>query len=260
MRRHPAVSTRPVACEAEKRGRTCAAISPQNACGCSTLRAYIALYSSSDLTCAAAAKSAGGGKTASGSCSSAIPSAWRGCARKNPAHDSLLFLTPSSSFFFSKKNKRERSKKSSKPIDLCPTPETMACLDDSPDPNDPRFQYQNEWHTGMMGAPCANPLCFLGSVFCPVCSACYVRRQSLEEDMSRYSCCQGYYDCMCFKAGSLGESSCPDVYNLLESCEYACARRDTGALKRQICWVDLSVVSTSQGCAFRARFLRRACW
>ena len=136
----------------------------------------------------------------------------------------------------------------------------MACLDDSPDPNDPRFQYQNEWHTGMMGAPCANPLCFLGSVFCPVCSACYVRRQSLEEDMSRYSCCQGYYDCMCFKAGSLGESSCPDVYNLLESCEYACARRDTGALKRQICWVDLSVVSTSQGCAFRARFLRRACW
>ena len=101
----------------------------------------------------------------------------------------------------------------------------MACLDDSPDPNDPRFQYQNEWHTGMMGAPCANPLCFLGSVFCPVCSACYVRRQSLEEDMSRYSCCQGYYDCMCFKAGSLGESSCPDVYNLLESCEYACAQR-----------------------------------
>ena len=93
----------------------------------------------------------------------------------------------------------------------------MACLDDSPDPNDPRFQYQNEWHTGMMGAPCANPLCFLGSLFCPQCSACLVRRQSLEEDMSRYSCCQGYYDSMCFKAGSLGESSCPDVYNLLES-------------------------------------------
>ena len=72
-------------------------------------------------------------------------------------------------------------------------------------------------YTGMMGAPCANPLCFLGSLFCPQCSACLVRRQSLEEDMSRYSCCQGYYDCMCFKAGSLGESICPDVYNLLES-------------------------------------------
>ena len=35
--------------------------------------------------------------------------------------------------------------------------------------------------------------------------------------MSRYSCCQGYYDCMCWKAGSLSESSCPDVCNFLES-------------------------------------------
>jgi hypothetical protein len=27
--------------------------------------------------------------------------------------------------------------------------------------------------------------------------------------MTRYKCCQGYFDCCCFKAGSCGEKSCP---------------------------------------------------
>ena len=29
----------------------------------------------------------------------------------------------------------------------------------------------------------------------------------LGKDMSKYRCCQGYADCMCFKAGSMGERS-----------------------------------------------------
>jgi len=36
--------------------------------------------------------------------------------------------------------------------------------------------------------------------------------------MEHYSCCQGYYDCLCWKAGSLGESSFPDGCNFLEAC------------------------------------------
>lgn len=35
--------------------------------------------------------------------------------------------------------------------------------------------------------------------------------------MSYYKCCQGYFDNPCFKAGSLGESSCPDVCNVIEA-------------------------------------------
>ena len=35
--------------------------------------------------------------------------------------------------------------------------------------------------------------------------------------MSRYVCCQGYINCCCFKAGSLGESSCPDLCLCLEA-------------------------------------------
>lgn len=35
--------------------------------------------------------------------------------------------------------------------------------------------------------------------------------------MSKYICCQGYMNCMCFKAGSCGESSCPELCLCLES-------------------------------------------
>ena len=36
--------------------------------------------------------------------------------------------------------------------------------------------------------------------------------------MSKYVCCQGYVNCCCFKAGSLGEESCPDICLCLEAC------------------------------------------
>jgi hypothetical protein len=41
---------------------------------------------------------------------------------------------------------------------------------------------------------------------------------NVEGKMEHYSCCQGYYDCLCWKAGSLGESSFPDGCNFLEAC------------------------------------------
>lgn len=35
--------------------------------------------------------------------------------------------------------------------------------------------------------------------------------------MSKYQCCQGYFNCCCIKAGTLGEESCPDLCLCLES-------------------------------------------
>mmetsp|Transcript_25067 Transcript_25067/g.58087 ORF Transcript_25067/g.58087 Transcript_25067/m.58087 type:complete len:251 (+) Transcript_25067:126-878(+) len=98
------------------------------------------------------------------------------------------------------------------------------CLDASPVPGDPRYGYQNTWNTGMVNAPCADPCCCLASLLFPCCSAMYVRKEVLGGSLERYKCCQGYYDCMCFKAGSLGEESMPEVCLCLEAllCE-ACS-------------------------------------
>ncbi|EKX37632.1 hypothetical protein GUITHDRAFT_165451 [Guillardia theta CCMP2712] len=91
------------------------------------------------------------------------------------------------------------------------------CLSGDSVPGDPRALYANEWNTGMCNAPCANPLCCLAGLLCPCPSACFIRRQALDTDMTRYKCCQGYYDFCCFQAGNFGESSCPDLCNGLEA-------------------------------------------
>mmetsp|Transcript_19102 Transcript_19102/g.27329 ORF Transcript_19102/g.27329 Transcript_19102/m.27329 type:complete len:214 (+) Transcript_19102:27-668(+) len=48
---------------------------------------------------------------------------------------------------------------------------------------------------------------------------CLLRRKVLNYDMTKYSCFQGYFNiCCCIKAGSCGESSCPDLCLFCESC------------------------------------------
>ncbi len=55
------------------------------------------------------------------------------------------------------------------------------------------------------------PVCLL-TYLLPCCCAYYTRYQVLQSDMSRYSCCQGYLDGVCcFRAGCLGEQSCPEL-------------------------------------------------
>jgi len=63
--------------------------------------------------------------------------------------------------------------------------------------------------TSMCDAPCSDPLCCCAACLCPCCTAFQVRRQVLDYDWTQYKCCQGYYDCCCFKAGSCCESTCP---------------------------------------------------
>ena len=52
------------------------------------------------------------------------------------------------------------------------------------------------------------PVCFLTYLF-PFCCAYYTRYRALDGDLSKYSCCQGYLDDKCFKAGMCKEKSCP---------------------------------------------------
>lgn len=74
-----------------------------------------------------------------------------------------------------------------------------------------------------MDSPCANGLVtftwFMGQ--CLPCTCCFtqilLRQKVLEGDMHKYQCCQGYVNNCCFKAGSLGEESCPFLCLVLEA-------------------------------------------
>eukprot|EP01040_Poterioochromonas_malhamensis_P000427 gene427-460_t len=86
------------------------------------------------------------------------------------------------------------------------------------------FHGQNTFQANMMEAPCAGGLStccwFLGQFLpftCCVTQYC-LRRKVLEYDMSKYTCCQGYFNICCFKAGACGEESCPDLCLCCESC------------------------------------------
>jgi hypothetical protein len=45
-----------------------------------------------------------------------------------------------------------------------------------------------------------------------------LRRKVLDGDMKLYSCCQGYYNCCCFKSGQCCEDTCPDLCLCIEGC------------------------------------------
>jgi hypothetical protein len=44
-----------------------------------------------------------------------------------------------------------------------------------------------------------------------------LRRKVLEGDMTKYRCCQGYFDVCCCRAGCYGEESCPEFCLCLET-------------------------------------------
>ena len=83
------------------------------------------------------------------------------------------------------------------------------------------------FRTTMMHAPCTSFTSFLYCLgqFIPCTMGItqyMLRRKVLEGDMGRYSCGQGYFDCLCFKAGNCCESSCPHVCAFLEGCFCNC--------------------------------------
>ena len=90
------------------------------------------------------------------------------------------------------------------------------CLDDSPTGSE-RDQFGRQWVTGLKDAPCAEPGCCIAAAFCPCPAAFKLRQEILGNDMSRYKCCQGYFDCCCFRAGEVGEQQCPEGYLCVET-------------------------------------------
>lgn len=122
----------------------------------------------------------------------------------------------------------------------------MACclmfFSDDPIDGDAKSGRPNRFQLSLMDGLTHNqPWCLL-TFLCPPCATYYSRYRVLDGDMSRYTCCQvsitlsaftttadntacchrtapqGYLNCACFKAGTMGESSCPEVCLALESC------------------------------------------
>jgi len=93
----------------------------------------------------------------------------------------------------------------------------LLCFDDSPFPNDARASRSGTFQISMFDALYKNqPICLL-TYFFPCCFAYYTRYKALDSDLKRYSCCQGYMDVCCFKAGMFDEKSCPSFCLFVES-------------------------------------------
>eukprot|EP01038_Epipyxis_sp_PR26KG_P012686 gene12686-17009_t len=93
----------------------------------------------------------------------------------------------------------------------------LLCFDDSPIPQDPKGFRRNQFQLSMMDTLSSNqPACCL-SYFLPCCASYYIRYKTLDGDMTRYTCCQGYMDNICFRSGSCGERSCPEFCLGVES-------------------------------------------
>lgn len=86
----------------------------------------------------------------------------------------------------------------------------MCCFcDDGPVDGD-KYPQGNMFKTGLMDAPCADPTCCCLACICNPCTQWELRRKILNYDMTKYSCCQGYLNCGCFRAGECCEQSCPE--------------------------------------------------
>lgn len=97
----------------------------------------------------------------------------------------------------------------------------MACclffFSGDPIDDDPKASRSNRFQISMMdGLTTHQPWCCL-TYLCPCCSAYYTRYRALDGDMTKYMCCQGYINCMCFRGGGCGEQSCPEFCLALES-------------------------------------------
>ena len=85
------------------------------------------------------------------------------------------------------------------------------------------YERDNYFQESMMSAPTSSCSAFCWFIFqCnPLTCGCaqyLLRRKALEYDMNRYICCQGYFpNCLCFKTGECGESSCPHLCLCVEA-------------------------------------------
>lgn len=85
----------------------------------------------------------------------------------------------------------------------------LLCFSSDAVDNDPRSMRSNKFQVSLMETIIRGQPCCCISCFCPLCAAYSSRITVLDGNMTKYSCCQGYMNCCCLKAGSCGESTCP---------------------------------------------------
>ena len=109
----------------------------------------------------------------------------------------------------------------------------MACcllfFDESPVDGGERAGFGRAWRTGMRDAGCNEPICCCAGMLLPWCTQYHLRKEALGGDMSQYVCCQGYFDCCCFTAGSFGERDSPECCLCVES--FCCVHFATQATR-----------------------------
>jgi len=94
----------------------------------------------------------------------------------------------------------------------------LLCFSSESVPDNPKSNRPETFQISMLeGAVKNQPVCCL-TYLCTPCCVYYTRYSVLDGDMTRYECCQGYMDVMCFTAGSFSESSCPEFCLAVESC------------------------------------------
>ncbi|EGD75471.1 hypothetical protein PTSG_06545 [Salpingoeca rosetta] len=105
------------------------------------------------------------------------------------------------------------------------------CLCDGSPVEDKRGLYKynaRQWETSMLHAGCNQPLGCLAAMCFPCCCAMYLRYKALNEDMSKYSCCQGFI-CPSITKCFPGQDDCPWCclcleVTLCESCAISATR------------------------------------
>lgn len=103
-------------------------------------------------------------------------------------------------------------------------PATMSVLcawmDGSPHPDDPHKsyeQYGKQWETDMMHSPCNNCKGFCCAAWFPCCFSMHLRTVALQGDMTKYSCCQGYFcDRCCAPCNDMAQN-CPSFCLCIEA-------------------------------------------
>ena len=93
----------------------------------------------------------------------------------------------------------------------------LCCFSEGPIDDD-KFPEGQKFQTALDDAACQNPSCCLAGGCCPCCASWKLRRDFLQNDMNKYTCCQSEVEgCCCCKPGKMQEANCPHLCLCLET-------------------------------------------
>eukprot|EP00038_Savillea_parva_P012186 m.202849 g.202849 ORF g.202849 m.202849 type:complete len:520 (-) comp21955_c0_seq1:27-1586(-) len=156
------------------------------------------------------------------------------------------------------------------------SPLAFPCVFLFPKTNPPydEAQYPNQWDHFMIYAPCQHCLYCCGAYLCMPCALYQVRKRILDNDMSKYKCCQGRYDgpycCAAYcegqpftlKAGTHGEKDNPHLCLCLEAhCCLCCSFYSSrGYMRDERAYAMDPTEIRVQRCISFFHMVARYCW